>query len=76
MQAKSGGTMFDYYKKTFWAVQLAIALVCWMTYRTAGGDLGPAATVFIVMQVSAVIGSMWASRLRRKMTAGPSRGLN
>lgn len=74
--AKSGGHMWDYYKKTFIAVQLAIGLVCWMTYRAAAPDLGPAATVFIVMQVSAVVGSIWANRLRRTMTSGASRVLN
>jgi hypothetical protein len=68
--------MWNYYKKTFLAVQIAIALVCWLTYRMASHDLGSAAIVFIVMQVSAVIGSLWANRLRRKMTCNASGALN
>ena len=68
--------MWNYYRKTFAAVQLAIGLVCWMTYRTAAHDLGSVAVVFIVMQTSAVIGSLWANRLRRKVTCGASRVLN
>jgi hypothetical protein len=63
--------MRRYYTKTLGALQLAIGLVCWMTYRAAAPDLGPAATVFIVMQVGAVAGSIWANRLRRRI-AHPS----
>ena len=69
IRTPSGGHAWSYYKKTFLAVQLAVG-------RAAAPDLGPAATVFIVMQVSAVIGSIWANRLRRKMTCGCSRVLN
>jgi hypothetical protein len=68
--------MWNYYKKTFLAVQIAIGLVCWLTYETTAHDLGSAAIVFIVMQVSAVIGSLWANRLRRKMTCNASGVLN
>ena len=76
MRGEAKGHTLDYYKKTFFAVQLAIAAVCWMTYRAAGSDFVPVGTVFIVMQVSAVIGSMWASRLHTKMTAAGSRVVN
>jgi len=57
--------------KTFVAVQVAIGLVCWMTYRAAAPDLGPAATAFIVMQVGAVAGTIWANRVRKRI-ASPS----
>jgi hypothetical protein len=60
----------------FLSMQMAIGLVCWMTYRAANHDLGAAATLFIVMQVGAVVGSLWATRLRREMTGGTSRVLN
>jgi hypothetical protein len=68
--------MWNYSKRTFLAVQLAIGLICWMTYRAAAPNLGPSVVMFVVMQVSAVIGSMWANRLRRKTMVGVSRVLN
>ncbi len=68
--------MWYHYKRTFIAVQLAIGLVCWMIYRAAAPDPGPAATAFMVMQVGAVAGSIWVKRLRRRLTSGDSRFLN
>jgi hypothetical protein len=73
---RKGGHIWNYYTKTFLPVQLAIGLICCLTYRAAAPDLGPAATVFIVMQVSAVIGAMWANRLQRRMTSVTSRLIN
>jgi hypothetical protein len=55
---------------------LAIGLVCWIAYQAAAPDLVPAATVFIIMQVSALVGSMWANRLRRTPTPSGSSVLN
>ena len=73
---RKGGHMSNYYTRTFLPVQLAIGLICCLTYRAAAPDLSPAATVFIVVQVSAVIASMWANRLRKRMTSVTSRLIN
>jgi hypothetical protein len=70
------GHVSNHYTRTLLPAQLAIGLICWLTYRAAAPDLGPVATVFIVMQVSAVIASMWANRLRRRMTSVTSRLIN
>ena len=70
------GQVSNYYTRAFFPAQLVIGLICWLTYRAAAPDLGPVATVFIVMQVSAVIGAMWANRLRRRMTSVTSRLIN
>jgi hypothetical protein len=64
------------YKRTFIALELAIGFVCCMVYRAAAPDLAPAATAFIVMQVGAVAGSIWANRLRKKVTCSVSRLFN
>ena len=76
IRAQGGGRMSNYYAKTLFPVQLAIALICWLIYRAAAPDPGPAATVFIVLQVSAVIASMWTNRLRRRARSVTSRLLN
>jgi len=70
------GHVSNYYTRAFFPAQLAIGLICWLTYRAAAPDLGPVATVFIVTQVSAVIASMWANRVRRRMTSVTSRLIN
>jgi hypothetical protein len=70
------GHVSNYYTRAFFPAQLAIGLICWLTYTAAAPDLGPVATVFIVMQVSAVIASMWANRVRRRMTSVTSRLIN
>jgi hypothetical protein len=76
MQNRSDGHLWHHYKRTFLAAQLAIGLVCWIAYQAAAPDLVPAATVFIIMQVSALVGSMWANRLRRTPTPSGSSVLN
>ena len=57
--------MWDYYKKTFLAVQLFSAVVSTMVYRSSH-SLAPAAVFFLSMEVSALFGAMWANRLRKK----------
>ncbi len=63
--------MWDYYKKTFLAVQLFSAVVSTMVYR-ASHSLAPAAVFLLSMEASAFLGAMWASRLRRKMQSRTS----
>ena len=63
--------MWDYYKKTFLAVQLFSAVVSTMVYR-ASHSLALAAVFLLSMEASAFLGAMWASRLRRKMQSRTS----
>jgi small-conductance mechanosensitive channel len=76
MQNRSDGHLWRHYKRTFLAAQLAIGLVCWIAYQAAAPDLVPAATVFVIMQVSALVGSMWANRLRRTLISSRPSVLN
>jgi hypothetical protein len=57
--------MWKYYKEAFATVQLATCVVSWTIYQQTNRSLGPAAIFFLSMQVSAVFGIMWASRLRK-----------
>jgi hypothetical protein len=59
--------MWDYYKRTFAAVQLAALLGGYMVYTRTNHALLPPVVIFLSMQVSAVFGAMWANRLRRKI---------
>ena len=61
--------MWDYYKRTFAAVQVAALLVCYMVYTKTNHALFPPVVFFLSMQVSAVLGALWANRLRRKIQA-------
>jgi hypothetical protein len=61
--------MWDFYKRTFAAVQLAALLVSYMVYRNTNHAVVPPIVFFLTMQLSAVFGAMWANRLRRKMLA-------
>jgi hypothetical protein len=67
--------MWNYYKKTFLAVQLLAGMFGWMVYRSSGQRAVPVLVCVLSMQISAVFGAMWANRLGRKMrsaTVGPS----
>lgn len=64
--------MWDYYKRTFLAVQFATGLVSWMVYRASNHLLAPTAVFFLSMQLSAVFGAMWANRLRKKLQRSTS----
>jgi len=68
--------MWDYYKRTFLAVQLATGVVSWMVYRASNHLWAPTAVFVISMQTSALFGAMWANRLRRKLRASTSCLLN
>jgi CDP-diglyceride synthetase len=58
--------MWEQYKKTFWGMQLVIALVSaavyWRFYRL----LMPTVVFFLVLQVAAVAGGLWASQLKKR----------
>ncbi|MGB8294057.1 MAG: hypothetical protein WCG85_01375 [Polyangia bacterium] len=76
MQNRSDGHLWHHDKRTFLAAQLAIGLVCWIAYQAAAPDLVPTAAVFIIMQVSALVGSMRANRLRSTLISSRSSVLN
>lgn len=61
--------MWEQYKKTARGIQLVIALVTvaiviWSRHLAAGG------VFFVAMQVSAVLGAGWATRLHRLQERG------
>jgi hypothetical protein len=60
--------MWDQYKKTVRGMQ-AMVLVVTACVFLATHDIGVAGVFFVAMQLSAVLGAMWAYRLRRKFEA-------
>jgi hypothetical protein len=70
------GTMWDYYKRTFLAVQLVTGFVSWMVYRASSHLWIPTAIFVLSMETSALLGAMWASELRNRLPAPTSRMLN
>ena len=67
--------MWERYRRTFVGMQVFIGLVVVAALLIFG--LKPAALFFVVMQVSAVIGALWAARLsalmQRRTTSLPLR---
>lgn len=59
--------MWEHYKKTFGRMQTVIALVTGAVFLGLQQMWFVTATFFLVMQVGAVVGAMWASRLKRKL---------
>ena len=58
--------MWNYYKRTFLAVQFFTFVVSWMVHRNTSTVWTPTLAFFVSMQVSALFGAMWANRLRKK----------
>jgi hypothetical protein len=63
--------MWDHYRRSFLFIQLLILLVSWTVYQGAERRLDVTSFFFFTMQLCSVIGSMWATRLRRKLEQGP-----
>ena len=68
--------MWSHHKKSFIALQFFSLAVSWMLYRITTPLLTPAAVFFLSMQVSAVLGSMWANRLRKETQSSSTMMLN
>jgi hypothetical protein len=67
--------MWLQYKRSFLFIQVLIALITVGVYLNARHLVLVAALFFVAMQVSAVFGAMWATRLKRKLEGPtPSRG--
>jgi len=61
--------MLDQYKKNFWGLQVFIGLTAVVVIAFSHQPpLG--ALFFVVMQLSGVLGAMWAKRLKDKFEAG------
>ena len=59
--------MWDYYKRTFLAVQLAAGTGSWLVYKSTSHQWVPTAVFFLSMQVSSVFGAMWASQRKNEI---------
>lgn len=61
--------MLEHYKKRFWGMQIVIATVTLGVFFATHHILVPAAMFFFTMQLGAVVGAAWATRLKRKYQA-------
>jgi len=61
--------MLEHYKKRFFGMQILIATVTLGVFLVTQHRLVPAAMFFFAMQLGAVVGAAWASRLKRKYQA-------
>jgi uncharacterized membrane protein YfcA len=59
--------MWEQYKKTFLGMQCAIALIAYVIHTQTYRQWQTTAVFVAVMQVGALVGAAWASRLRRKI---------
>lgn len=59
--------MWEHYKKTLGKTQAVIALVTAGTYLYLGHVAARSAVFFLVMQMGALVGAMWGTRLKRKV---------
>jgi hypothetical protein len=62
--------MWAHYRKTFLGIQVVIAMVTCMAFLGTGYRLPAAAVFFAVMQFGAVLGAMWAVRIKGKFELG------
>ncbi len=63
--------MLEQYKKTFRAIQLVIAVITVFIFFKTQRLWLPTLVFFLIMQVGAVLGAMWATRLKRKFRTQP-----
>ena len=59
--------MWQQYKKTFLGVQVLTVLAGAWVYFGLGSGLAPAALIVLTMEIGAIPGAMWASRIRRRI---------
>ena len=58
--------MMERYKKTFWGMQAVIWLIAFGVLAWAH-MWSLAALFFVTMQIGAVVGAMWATRLKNRL---------
>jgi len=59
--------MWEQYRKTFGSMQVFIAMVVVALFFALGRAWALAAGFFLMMQVGAIFGAMWAARLKRRL---------
>jgi len=59
--------MLEQYKKTFIGTQAIIAIVTFFVFFKTHQLWFATLVFFLIMQVGAVLGAMWATRLKRKL---------
>jgi hypothetical protein len=59
--------MWEQYKKTFAKTQLVIVGITAGTYFYVGHMVARSAAFFVVMELAAVVGAMWGTRLKNKV---------
>jgi hypothetical protein len=59
--------MWAQYKTTFLRIQTVIAMVTCAVFFVTGHRVPEAAVFFVVMQIGAVLGAMWAVRIQAKL---------
>jgi len=58
--------MWEQYKKTFFRMQLAIALVCVGIYLRFTHALLPMLPFFLILQIASLLGAHWGAQLRKR----------
>ena len=58
--------MWEHYKKSFWGMQLVIALITLAAYRFGYRSAGQAVEFFAVLQVASLFGGYWAFRIKQR----------
>jgi len=59
--------MWEQYKKTFLRIQSVILIVSCAAFFAADHRLVAAGAFFLVMQIGAVLGAVWAVRLKHRV---------
>jgi hypothetical protein len=59
--------MWEHYRKTFVPTQIAIVIICVVLNLRFGVAIPALAVFVVVMELFAVIGALWATRLTRKV---------
>lgn len=59
--------MWEHYRKTFVGMQLTILLVTAGVFVLFGRSPAQAGATFLMMQICAVLGAIWAERLRHRI---------
>jgi len=59
--------MWQQYKRTFTKTQAVIAAATIATYFYTGHMVARSAVFFVMMQIGAVLGAAWGTRLKRKV---------
>ena len=59
--------MWEQYRKTLIPLQAIILIACGWLYLTGQAPLMGVLVIFLVMQLGAVLGAMWAARIKHRI---------